>query len=219
MRTGSKAEGWWLVAGKWRVVSGRASVSGRQVAATRASQHACDGLQRGQQLRLCVQVARRDEHLCKARAARYIAAWHVRHTSTGAWYGLGHGHGMCMCMCMAWARRSTRSYAARGGAPWTSITIPRAVAAAAASSRSSASALTQSMRRGLCASKSATSAALQPSKSTLARLLRPTSWDRLPASSHEAAAESASVSIHTSDVPCGDAEVRWVERKGYPKSV
>jgi len=133
--------------------------------------------------------------------------------------GMGMGMGMvCACAC-AWARRSTRSYAARGGAPWTSITIPRAVAAAAASSRSSASALTQSMRRGLCASKSATSAALQPSKSTLARLLRPTSWDRLPASSHEAAAESASVSIHTSDVPCGDAEVRWVERKGYPKSV
>ena len=89
--------------------------------------------------------------------------------------GIGMGMGIVCAM-------STRSYAARGGAPCTPITIPRSVAAAAASSRSSASALTQSMCPGLRASKSATSAALHPRTST--RLVRPTNPDKPPASSH-----------------------------------
>ena len=79
------AEGWWLVAGGWQVAGGKwpgvskwsASGCDEGIAAClrlRGCINTCDGLQRGQQLRLCVQVARRDEHLCKARAARYIAA-------------------------------------------------------------------------------------------------------------------------------------------------
>ena len=165
------------------------------MAVTRASLHACDGLQCGHQLRLRVQMARRDEDLCMARVAWMCstvceANEHRRIACVWAW---AWAYACRVMVCVM----GTRSYAARGGAPWTSITIPRAIAVAAASSRSSASALTQSMRRGLCASNSSTSAALQPRTSTSARLLRPTSRDRLPASSHEAAVACASVSIHT----------------------